>query len=340
MVSVAAPSSTSSASYKSPPRSPGVRLFVRVITYTDRIGLDKKPYTTYEVAVKRYRTNWTLQKRYRDFEALRNALCSKHPAIKDFNFPHKSKLNTFAEFTKERRRKGFEEFLMLCVSIFGSDPPAVLDIFLQLSANTGKQTIAPALETAHLTATAATDKSVNALSSSSGHHSQKRGSLSRQRSISASGLGSYDLTGTDISTDAMNNSSSGNSGVRTARQGSFDSATMTMGAARRQSLPFPPLQIHSSSAVQQHTNDNDDKVQTNAAGGANHATKADADPQHTATAAAGKHAQQTTTTTAAAHVTMAINTEHCSISVCASSSDTHVLCDVWSISTCIFLHSN
>ena len=56
-----------------------------------------------------------VSKRYSDIlqfhkEVTRGA---PHPALEEFNFPHKSVFNTTAEFTKERRRSGFEEYFDL-----------------------------------------------------------------------------------------------------------------------------------------------------------------------------------------------------------------------------------
>ncbi|KAG5177458.1 hypothetical protein JKP88DRAFT_148391, partial [Tribonema minus] len=68
-------------------------------------------------------------RRYSDFEALRDAVRSVHRCVSDFDFPHKSKFNTFADWTKERRRTGFEDFMMLLLGF--TTRPAEVDAFLE-----------------------------------------------------------------------------------------------------------------------------------------------------------------------------------------------------------------
>ena len=49
-----------------------------------------------------------VERRYRDVLRFHGTLCraAPHPKLDQFDFPHKSILNTNAEFTKERRRSG------------------------------------------------------------------------------------------------------------------------------------------------------------------------------------------------------------------------------------------
>ena len=49
-----------------------------------------------------------VERRYRDVLRFHGTLCraAPHPKLEQFDFPHKSILNTNAEFTKERRRSG------------------------------------------------------------------------------------------------------------------------------------------------------------------------------------------------------------------------------------------
>jgi hypothetical protein len=44
-----------------------------------------------------------------------------HKQLKEYNFPHKSMLNTFATHTLERRRDGFAGFLRLLLSFIKED---------------------------------------------------------------------------------------------------------------------------------------------------------------------------------------------------------------------------
>lgn len=65
------------------------------------------------------------------FQALHAALKDQYPEIVEpFRFPHKSMFNTFSNYTKERRRQGFDDFLKLLVSL---DPlPTEVARFLEL----------------------------------------------------------------------------------------------------------------------------------------------------------------------------------------------------------------
>lgn len=74
-----------------------------------------KTYTCYTVRVVLTKGNfvWDLQKRYSSFSNLHIALKDIYPEVEEYDFPNKSMFNTFSEFTKERRRAGFEGFLQL-----------------------------------------------------------------------------------------------------------------------------------------------------------------------------------------------------------------------------------
>jgi hypothetical protein len=55
---------------------------------------------------------------YSAFQALHAALKDQYPeVVEPFRFPHKSMFNTFSNYTKERRRQGFDDFLKLLVSL-------------------------------------------------------------------------------------------------------------------------------------------------------------------------------------------------------------------------------
>ena len=58
---------------------------------------------------------------------------SRYTEIEKFRFPNKSVFNTFSEFTKERRRIGFEQFLKLVLS--QNPPPIEIEEFLELESH-------------------------------------------------------------------------------------------------------------------------------------------------------------------------------------------------------------
>jgi len=92
---------------------------VRVPKYVD-VDVGGQILTLYPIEVMYEDGNMRkLSKRYSDVlrfhkEVLKGA---SHPALEGFNFPHKSMFNTSAEFTKERRRSGFEEYFELLLRL-------------------------------------------------------------------------------------------------------------------------------------------------------------------------------------------------------------------------------
>ncbi|CAM9101847.1 unnamed protein product [Ascophyllum nodosum] len=73
---------------------------------------------------------WSVRRRYSQFSQFRQSLRRQHKEVGSFRFPNKSKFNTFAEHTKERRRTGFDEFLRL---VAGLHPrPQEVDVFLAM----------------------------------------------------------------------------------------------------------------------------------------------------------------------------------------------------------------
>lgn len=61
---------------------------------------------------------WLLRKRYSAFQALHASLKEQYPdVVEPFRFPHKSMFNTFSNYTKERRRQGFDDFLKILVTL-------------------------------------------------------------------------------------------------------------------------------------------------------------------------------------------------------------------------------
>lgn len=96
-------------------------------TYVDVDG-GGGPVTLYPVEVTfdsgRSRT---VSKRYSDVLTFHNTLlkAAPHVALETFNFPHKSFFSTSAEFTKERRRSGFEEYFELLLRLGAAHAPFV-----------------------------------------------------------------------------------------------------------------------------------------------------------------------------------------------------------------------
>lgn len=88
-----------------------------------------KDFTLYEVVVGG-NPSYSLHKRYREFEALWHGTKNLSHTLESFKFPNKSKLNTLSDFTKERRLRGFDEFLKLLVEI--TPRPSELETFLEL----------------------------------------------------------------------------------------------------------------------------------------------------------------------------------------------------------------
>jgi len=73
--------------------------------------------TMYIVRVEEASKNvyYVLKKRYTDFSRLYTALKERFPEIISFRFPNKSMFNTNAQFTKDRRRQGFDDFLKVII---------------------------------------------------------------------------------------------------------------------------------------------------------------------------------------------------------------------------------
>ncbi|KAJ8611951.1 hypothetical protein CTAYLR_004390 [Chrysophaeum taylorii] len=71
-------------------------------------------------------------KRYSDVLGFHQTVlkAAPHAALEGFNFPHKSVFNTNAEFTKERRRSGFEEYFELLLRL-GPEYAPFLATFLK-----------------------------------------------------------------------------------------------------------------------------------------------------------------------------------------------------------------
>mmetsp|Transcript_33068 Transcript_33068/g.33670 ORF Transcript_33068/g.33670 Transcript_33068/m.33670 type:complete len:297 (+) Transcript_33068:166-1056(+) len=105
-------------------------------------------YTNYHVMIEDSFSGirWMVLRRYSSFAHLYKKLKSKYPKIQSFRFPNKSVFNTYAHYTKERRRQGFEDLLKLIVKIIPISKE--VDDFLELELHRNKaksirQTIAP-----------------------------------------------------------------------------------------------------------------------------------------------------------------------------------------------------
>ena len=91
-------------------------------------------YTVYIVDVEKEvggdKKQWTLKKRFSAFANLHLQVRLRYKELDDYVFPHKSMFNTFANFTKDRRKAGFNELLQRLVKI---DPlPMELEDFLEI----------------------------------------------------------------------------------------------------------------------------------------------------------------------------------------------------------------
>ena len=62
-------------------------------------------FTVYNITIKlEDGRSWKVAKRYSEVETLHTKMVMTHPKIQEFRFPRKSVFNTFAEYTRERRR--------------------------------------------------------------------------------------------------------------------------------------------------------------------------------------------------------------------------------------------
>jgi hypothetical protein len=118
---------------QSPPGSSSTKLFVEIPKWEDHTRDDGSKYTIYEIVVRCKGRKWILHKRYSDFVALRESVKGLDQCINKFDFPHKSKFNTFSKWTKERRRTGFEDFMMLLLG--SAARPREVDQFLAVETN-------------------------------------------------------------------------------------------------------------------------------------------------------------------------------------------------------------
>ncbi|CAM9986619.1 unnamed protein product [Scytosiphon promiscuus] len=105
-------------------------LELSVPSHQEHLTADGQRYTTYEVLVRMGGRQWSVRKRYSQFDQFRMSLRRQHKEVGSFRFPNKSKFNTFSEHTKERRRTGFDEFLRLVANLHPR--PEEVDVFLAM----------------------------------------------------------------------------------------------------------------------------------------------------------------------------------------------------------------
>ena len=87
---------------------------IEVVGYSDHDN-DQDSKTWYTIQMEfnegHERRIVSLQKRYSDFKELYDPLAKRFPEVKACRFPNKSVFNTQAQFTKDRRRQGFDDFV-------------------------------------------------------------------------------------------------------------------------------------------------------------------------------------------------------------------------------------
>eukprot|EP00903_Cladosiphon_okamuranus_P007032 g6837.t2 len=110
--------------------APAHELELSVPSHQEHLTADGQRYTTYEVMVRMGGRQWSVRKRYSQFDQFRMSLRRQHKEVGSFRFPNKSKFNTFSEHTKERRRTGFDEFLRLVANLHPR--PEEVDVFLAM----------------------------------------------------------------------------------------------------------------------------------------------------------------------------------------------------------------
>lgn len=104
-------------------------LIVNVTHFEDITNATGEIVTVYIVHVKySFKSSYQLSKRYSDFFDLYNSMKDFLPH--QYKFPNKSLFSTGAQFTKERRIKGFDELLKILIK---QEPfPLTLQRFLEL----------------------------------------------------------------------------------------------------------------------------------------------------------------------------------------------------------------
>eukprot|EP01041_Mallomonas_annulata_P001295 gene1295-2504_t len=105
---------------------------VTIPSYEDLEDENGGLYTIYNVTIEDSESGirWIVLRRYSAFANLYSALKGSHEKLKTFRFPNKSVFNTFSQFTKERRRQGFEDLLKIAINLVPR--PSLVDEFLEL----------------------------------------------------------------------------------------------------------------------------------------------------------------------------------------------------------------
>jgi len=108
-------------------------LIAEINEYEDTDDLDGSPVTLYLLKISfsgdNNKVSYTLRKRYSEFSKLYNSLRTKFAKLDDYRFPNKSMFNTQSNFTKERRRQGFDELVKLLLQLM---PESEISEFFEL----------------------------------------------------------------------------------------------------------------------------------------------------------------------------------------------------------------
>ena len=107
-------------------------LLVSVPSYEEQLDSSGNQVTYYVVNVEdvSIKLHYYLMKRYSSFLTLKSLLIDQYPALESFKFPNKSLFHTHSQFTKERRREGFDQFMKM-LSTYDTVPPE-FEEFLEL----------------------------------------------------------------------------------------------------------------------------------------------------------------------------------------------------------------
>eukprot|EP00636_Phaeomonas_parva_P011526 CAMPEP_0118870192 /NCGR_PEP_ID=MMETSP1163-20130328/13215_1 /TAXON_ID=124430 /ORGANISM="Phaeomonas parva, Strain CCMP2877" /LENGTH=401 /DNA_ID=CAMNT_0006805155 /DNA_START=174 /DNA_END=1381 /DNA_ORIENTATION=- len=98
---------------------------IEVVDYMDVIDPDGSTHTEYCMQITvAGGFCWEVSRRYSAFRELYEALLPSVQALRDYRFPHKSLISTFADHTKVRRRTGFQELM----DILGALDPVPLEL--------------------------------------------------------------------------------------------------------------------------------------------------------------------------------------------------------------------
>ena len=105
-------------------------LSAECINYEEYLDATANVITHYIVSVVFNQQTYQLKKRYSEFADLHIALKDHFQAFQAYKFPNKSMFNTHSQFTKERRRQGFDELVKICCTL--KPLPKEVEVFLEL----------------------------------------------------------------------------------------------------------------------------------------------------------------------------------------------------------------